>query len=342
MNLYELAYGPLLFCAFSLFVTGLVMRFAFFVVSILRGRSKNDDNLSYIVALFGRAFFPFHSAIIRRPLYAGLRYSFHIWLLVVPIWLEGHIALWEESRFEWYWTALPEVWADRMTLGVIIIAGIFLIRRTFIPQIRQCSSPYEYVLIFIALLPFVSGYLFSHGNLDDITFFRNHLETIHTLSGEIFIVSVIFLFCRTKLNAKRCVGCAACETVCPTGTLHFEDENKFRNFYYRHYQCICCGSCVKICPEEAAELRHEIGFRRLFRVLSKEKIRSVPLSECLKCRTFFAPEPQVQRIGQIITDGNYQLCLRCRVTNYIDVIKRTAGTPRMCSPFSKSKALLKE
>ncbi len=329
MDIYSLAYGPLLWGAFIILAAGLAMRLAFFAVAILKGGRHSRFAPAYIVTLFVRAFIPFHTALIRRPFYAVIRYVFHLCLFIVPIWLVGHIALWEESRFEWYWAGLPEIWADRMTLGVIIMAGFFFFRRTFLPKIRRDSSLFDYIFILIVSLPFVSGYLFVNGTLDGISFFRDHLETIHVLSGELFIFGMVFLFCRTKLNAQKCVGCAACETACPTGTLTSRDEGKLRDFYYCHYQCICCGSCVNVCPEDAAQLRHEAGFNRLWPVLAKAKIRSVPLGECPQCGAFFAPEPQLQQIGQKIPDSNYQLCTRCRTNNYMNSIRQTAGTPRI-------------
>jgi hypothetical protein len=61
---------------------------------------------------FGRFFLPFHKGAIKRPFYAVLRYIFHACLLIIPIWYSGHIFLWEESRLQWYWTPIPDVWAD--------------------------------------------------------------------------------------------------------------------------------------------------------------------------------------------------------------------------------------
>jgi len=45
---------------------------------------------------------------LKKPIYAVVRYIFHICLIAVPVWLSGHIALWEESRFELNWRALPD------------------------------------------------------------------------------------------------------------------------------------------------------------------------------------------------------------------------------------------
>jgi len=64
---------------------------------------------------------------LKKPIYAVVRYIFHICLIAVPVWLAGHIALWEESRFELNWRALPDAWADWMTLLLLGLAIYFLI-----------------------------------------------------------------------------------------------------------------------------------------------------------------------------------------------------------------------
>jgi ferredoxin len=149
---------------------------------------------------------------------------------------------------------------------------------------------------------------------------------------------VVFLFCRTRLNAIRCTGCAACEIGCPTGTLESHDEGKLRTFIYSHYQCICCGSCVSVCPEGAAELRHEISLGRFFQVVSKREIRSVELKECERCGAFFAPEPQLDKVSQVITAEYLRFCPSCRKTNLRDVYYMLAPLPAKAKIMEQPRA----
>jgi ferredoxin len=147
------------------------------------------------------------------------------------------------------------------------------------------------------------------------------------MSGEAMMLMAVVLFFRTRLNAVRCTGCAACEISCPTGTLVSNDEGKLRTFTYSHYQCICCGSCVSVCPENAAELMHEISPRRFFQAASKHEIRSVELKECERCGAFFAPEPQLEKVSQTITAEYLRFCPICRKTNFRDVYYKLAPLP---------------
>lgn len=321
MDFYSFVAGPLLWFAFLVLVLSILMRTTFFVSVIIRSAREKNLKLGYFAASVVRAGLPFHQAIMRKPLYVTLRYIFHISLIVVPIWLSGHIGLWEDSIFEWSWEAMPDSWADWLTLLVIGIAAIFLARRLFIPEIRQNSTLPDYVLILIAALSFLTGYFLTHGTLDSVAFFEYHMETIHILSAELLMITAAFLFYKTRLDVETCTGCQACEIACPTGTLMSRDAGEHRNFSYRHYQCICCGSCVAVCPEGAASVGHEIKPVRFLQIFPGRKIRSVALTACKSCGRLFAPEPQVEKIRQAIDADYMNICLRCRTDDCVNIVR---------------------
>ena len=311
--------GPLLWIVVLLFLIGSMTRIVFFFFEIIKSSRDKEYRLRYSLALFGRSLLPFHNAVIKKPIYAIVRYVFHICLIAVPIWLSGHIALWEESRFELTWRSLPDAWADWMTLLLLGLVIYFLIRRIAAKDIRLNSSVPDYVIIILTALPFITGYFLTHGSLESIAFLSNNMWTIHIVSGEAMILMAVFLFCRTRLNTQKCTGCAACELQCPTGTLESTDKGNLRIFTYSHYQCICCGACVNTCPEEAAELRHEISLKRFFQITPKQEIRSVELTACERCGALFAPEPQLDKIGQTFTHEYLRFCPRCRMLNIGDL-----------------------
>ena len=100
MDFYSLVEGPLLWVAFLVLVVSVFARLVFFVVSIVRSSGNREGSRAlYIPVTLARLFVPFHKAVAKRPVYAILRYVFHVCLFVVPIWLSGHISLWEDSRF---------------------------------------------------------------------------------------------------------------------------------------------------------------------------------------------------------------------------------------------------
>ena len=278
-------------------------------------------NWKNVLVSMAKLFLPLHQAFRKRPLYTLIRYIFHICMIVVPIGLYGHIVMVESSALQLSWPALPDGWADWMTIIFIVLALGFLVRRSVIADVRQKSSAFDYVFIVITVLPFISGYFLAHGTLDSIPFFMDNLLTIHILNALTMVFMAIFLFLRSRLDQKTCTGCTACELECPTGTLEAHDEGPQRIFSYSHYQCISCGACIHACPENAAELRHEIGLLKFFHVLLKQKIRSVDLKTCKRCGALFAPEPQWDKLAQDVTDDYLHFCPVCKKHNYANSLR---------------------
>ena len=319
MDFGSFAEGPLLWIVFLILLVAITARLGFFVYQITANSGDRRFRWGYIPATFGRLFVPFHMAVIKKPFYGLLRYIFHVCLVVVPIWLSGHIVLWAESPFEWDWTPLPDAWADWMTVIVLGFALYFLIRHVVVKDVRLASSASDYILVVLTALPFLTGYFLTHGTLDSIAFLGDSIRTIHVLSAEAMILMAAFLFCRTRLNVRTCTGCAACEIACPTSTLESTDMEDHRIFKYSHYQCICCGACVGTCPEDAATLRHEISARLFFQIVPKQEIRSVELKACERCGALFAPIPQLEKVGHTITDDYLRFCPQCKKVNVGEV-----------------------
>ncbi|MFC1815446.1 4Fe-4S dicluster domain-containing protein [Thermodesulfobacteriota bacterium] len=312
MNFSSFAEGPLLWIVFVIVIIGIVPRIIFFISAIITSSKDSNSRWKYTVVTLARSLVPFHAGVTTKPFYAALRYIFHVCLIVVPVWLSGHIALWVDSRFIWGWAALPDAWADWMTLLIIALAAYFLIRRIIVKDIRLNSSPSDYVLIVITALPFMTGYFLTHGSLDSLAFLEDNMRLMHVLSAEAMLLVAVTLFYRARLNKETCTGCASCGLNCPTGTLASSDSGNLRVFTYSPYQCICCGACVKTCPEGAAELRHDISLKRLFQLTPKQEIRSVELKACERCGELFAPVAQVKRIAQSVTDTYFRYCARCK------------------------------
>lgn len=317
MSFFE---GPLLWCVLSLLIIGMIVRFAFFIIAV----SKKDQHRNPSadrgndMASIGKVFIPLHKTISKKPLYTLLRYAFHICLIVTPILLAGHVALLEMSSLRISWPTLPDGLADMMTIIFIALVFLFLLRRIIFRDIRNRSSAFDYIFLMLCLLPFLTGYFLAHGILDSIDFFYNNMFYIHILTSCVMIIMVLFLFTGIRFDVKSCIGCGACETNCPTGTLKSVIQGAQKIFSYSNYQCISCGSCMYACPEDAAELRHELSPSKFFQVLGRRVIRSVALKECQKCGALFAPEPQITKLGQTIQKDFYQFCPDCKIANIVD------------------------
>ena len=198
MDFYSFVEGPLLWVAFLTFVIGSLIRATMFFSESLKKDKIIYQHFSwkYIFATFGRWMLPLNKDVAKNPVFTILAYIFHVCLIVVPIWLSGHITLWEESRFEWSWTSMPDGLADWMTLIFLAIALFFLLRRIILADIRLISTFSDYFLLIVTALPFLTGYFLTHGTLDDIAFLGDNMQIIHMLSGELMLILIPF----TKLS----------------------------------------------------------------------------------------------------------------------------------------------
>jgi nitrate reductase gamma subunit len=81
--------------------------------------------------------------------------------------------------------SLPEGVADFMT-GVVVVAGVFLLlRRIAFPQVRILTTAYDYLLLAIAMAPFITGFMAYH----QAPGYQGWLIA-HILSGEIMLVAI--------------------------------------------------------------------------------------------------------------------------------------------------------
>ena len=198
MDFFSFVDGPLLWIAVLTFIIGSLVRAALFL-SVSRKADKimyQYFSWKYVFATLGRWLLPINKDVVKNPIFTGLGYIFHICLIVVPIWLSGHIALWEESRFEWSWTPIPDGLADWMTLIFLAIALFFLLRRIISADIRLISTFSDYLLLVVIALPFMTGFFLTHGTLDSIVFLGDNMQIIHMLSGELMLILIPF----TKLS----------------------------------------------------------------------------------------------------------------------------------------------
>jgi nitrate reductase gamma subunit len=115
---------------------------------------------------------------------------FHVCLIAAPLFLLAHNILldqsWGLSLF-----SLPESLADFLTVIVLICGAYFVGRRLFLARVRAISSIYDYVILLIAVAPFLTGFLAYHQWWDYKT-----IIFLHILTGEIMLITLPF----TKLG----------------------------------------------------------------------------------------------------------------------------------------------
>jgi len=213
MDFSLFAEGPLLWIAFLIFIIGTLIRMAqfLFVARIKDKPFYNDFSLKYILGTLARWLLPLNVDVKKNPVFMICLYLFHICLIVVPIWLAGHISLWEESRFGWSWSSLPDKWADWMTLLLLALSIYFILRRALSADLRILTTFADYLMILVTALPFATGYFLTHGTLDGIGFLGDNMRLFHVLSAEIMLIlipftrlshSVLFFFSRAATSVE--------------------------------------------------------------------------------------------------------------------------------------------
>ena len=186
--MYEFVRGPLLWVAFIVFLGGLIYR-----VAALVSLSLKKDKVVYNHFSGGWALrsilhwlLPLNHTAAQYPVYTIVAYIFHICLLFVPVFLLAHNVLLYESWGFSLWS-LSESFADYMTLVMLGACLFLIVRRAVLPYVKIVTTPVDYVLLVVVMLPFLTGYIAYHQWLEYKT-----MLIIHILSGELMLVMIPF------------------------------------------------------------------------------------------------------------------------------------------------------
>jgi nitrate reductase gamma subunit len=162
--IYRILAGPGLWFSMTVFLGGLMLR-----VGQLCWLSRKKDPVIYNHASFSWGFksilfwlIPWASVSMRtQPVFTGIVFLFHICLLAVPIFLHAHNVLWDEAFGASLWS-MPDAWADGLTMIFLAAILFMVVRRILRPEVRILTSVWDYTLIALTALPFLTGFLAYH------------------------------------------------------------------------------------------------------------------------------------------------------------------------------------
>jgi nitrate reductase gamma subunit len=189
--MYELARGPLMWAAAIIFLAGVVYRTIQMLLLTrkkervlcpsrsIREESPEERKLKLLVSFQ-------NSLIGKHPVMAIVSSVFHLCLFVAPLFAVGHSLVLYES---WgvSFVSLPDGLIDVLTI-VFLAGGIFfLVRRMVLPRVQALSTPYDYLLLFITVAPFLTGFFAYHQWFDYKT-----VITLHLLAGEAMLIAIPF------------------------------------------------------------------------------------------------------------------------------------------------------
>lgn len=181
--------GPMVWISALVFLAGVLYR----LISILKTVHEREKfilshlSLKYSLRSIIAWLIPFFPEAARKqPIFYGVSYGFHLLLFGVPLFLAAHLVLVEEA-FGISWPVLSNGMADILTLLVIFALVFFGVRRAVVPEVRFLTTAKEYILLFMVLLPFLTGFLAYHQ-----FFLYPWVMVVHVVSGEIMLMVIPF------------------------------------------------------------------------------------------------------------------------------------------------------
>ena len=189
--MYAFVTGPLAWLSFTVFFVGITVRIVWYFKGLnwQLDRVAYRQHLSYGIKGAVRSIvawlIPFGTHSWRfYPFFTICVFTFHIGVLFTPVFILGHNVLLQERWGFTLWT-LSEGTADVMTFAVIIAAVFIILRRNALPEVRIITKPYDYLVIAIAVAPFITG-LLAHHQVGNYSFWL----IAHILAGELLLVAI--------------------------------------------------------------------------------------------------------------------------------------------------------
>ncbi|NSW88016.1 MAG: nitrate reductase [Syntrophobacteraceae bacterium] len=188
-ELYAFLAGPAVWITFIIFVGGLLFRIAY-----LFGLSRERDRVFYNHMSAGWGFrsilhwlIPLGSVSLRtQPVFAIMFFLFHVCLFAVPLFLLAHNTLWQEAFGVSLWS-MSESLADTLTMVFLATALFLLVRRLVRPEVRILTSPWDYTLLILTIMPFLTGFL-AYRQIGPYEV----MLILHILFGEMLLIIVPF------------------------------------------------------------------------------------------------------------------------------------------------------
>jgi nitrate reductase gamma subunit len=145
----------------------------------LKAESK-WDRFFYKLALFKL------SAVGFNPLLVTISLIFHFCLFITPIFLLAHNVL-LENRIGFGLPSFAPQTSHALT-GIVLACGFFFIlRRIILRRVRAITTLDDYLILGLALAPFLTGFL-AHQN----TFNYDTMILLHILSCEVLLIMIPF------------------------------------------------------------------------------------------------------------------------------------------------------
>jgi len=179
--------------ATMIFVFGIIVRF-FEILTLGRKANLAEPKGSEMSGGFNTIasrFVPDQGVFKRSTFTIVSGYIFHIGLFITIFFFAPHILIYKDV-IGLSWPSLPTAIVDAVSVITIITLIAILVHRLRDPLMKYLSTPQDYFVWFVTILPLVTGYIAFHR----IGMTAPSLLAIHILSVELLLV--VFPF--TKLT----------------------------------------------------------------------------------------------------------------------------------------------
>jgi nitrate reductase gamma subunit len=183
------ARGPLFWAALAFMVLGLARHAAITTWEMARAiRRAGDKNIPsrQVLAATVKWLFPF-DRLRNRLLFSLTTLAFHISVILVPIFLAGHVALWERG-IGLSWPALPNSLATLLTVVAVVTALVLVIERIVSRDTRNLSRFQDYAIPLVIAVPFASGFFVMHPGWNPFPYEATLLT--HVLSANALLILI--------------------------------------------------------------------------------------------------------------------------------------------------------
>ncbi len=185
----EWARGPFFRAALIFLILGLIRHVAVILWEMGRVLHRAGDRTLPVRKLAAAAFswlFP-PGRLKDRLLFGLTTFVYHVAIVLVPVLLAGHVALWRRSLGVG-WPVLPNGVADLLTLVALATAVLLIVQRAGARDTRRLSRFQDYALHLVIAVPFASGYLAMHPAANPFPFEATLL--VHVLSANLLMILV--------------------------------------------------------------------------------------------------------------------------------------------------------
>jgi nitrate reductase gamma subunit len=184
-----IARGPVFRAALAFAIVGLARHAVITVWEMRRmARRAGDKRIPYrqVLAVTAKWLVPV-GRLRQRPFLSFTSLTFHIAILIVPLFLAGHIAL-VKSGTGFSWWAINQDLADVLTIIAVSTAVLLVLQRAGAGDTRALSRFQDYVLPVLIAIPFASGFLVVHPSWNPFAYPLTML--VHVLSADLLLVLI--------------------------------------------------------------------------------------------------------------------------------------------------------